>query len=65
MGVSIESLPGKEILIDILVPSSIWKLLVVILIIINIKNLPLVWHVSPAQGLIYDFLLTMVQDSSA
>lgn len=46
MTVSLETLPGKEVLSDTLVSSSIWKLLCIVLILANFKNLPLVWHVS-------------------
>lgn len=45
MAVSLETLPGKEVLSDTLVSSSIWKVLCIILILANLKNLPLVWHV--------------------
>ena len=27
------------------VPAQLWQLLLLVLIVINIKNLPLVWHV--------------------
>ena len=46
MPLSLETLPGKEALSDTLVSSSIWKLLCIVLILANFKNLPLVWHVS-------------------
>ena len=46
MPLSLETLPGKEVLSDTLVSSSIWKLLCIFLILVNIKTLPLVWHVS-------------------
>lgn len=46
MPLTLETLPGKEVLSDTLVPSSIWKLLCILLIIVNFKNLPLIWHVS-------------------
>lgn len=46
MAISIDTLPGKEIFTETYVPNSIWKLICIILIIINIKNVPLVWHVS-------------------
>ena len=46
MALSLEALPGKEVLSDTLISSSIWKLLCIILILVNLKNLPLVWHVS-------------------
>ncbi|MCJ1449900.1 hypothetical protein MMC28_000228 [Mycoblastus sanguinarius] len=45
MPLSLDSLPAKEVLSDTLVPSSIWKLLCIVLIIVNFKNLPLIWHV--------------------
>lgn len=50
MPLSLETLPGKEVLADTLVPSSIWKFLCILLIIVNFKNLPLIWHVSAASG---------------
>ncbi|KAM0797218.1 hypothetical protein BDR22DRAFT_882274 [Usnea florida] len=34
-----------EVLSDTLVSSSIWKLLCIVLLLANLKNLPLVWHV--------------------
>ena len=43
---SLDNLPGKEVFSDTLVSSSIWKLLCIILIFVNFKNLPFVWHVS-------------------
>ena len=46
MLLSLEALPGKEVLSDTLVSSSIWKLLCIVLLLANLKNLPLVWHVS-------------------
>lgn len=46
MPLSLETLPGKEVLSDTLVSPSIWKLLCIGLILVNFKNLPLVWHVS-------------------
>jgi len=46
MPLTLETLPGKEILSDTLVPSSIWKLFCIVLILVNFKNLPLIWHVS-------------------
>ena len=46
MPLSLETLPGKEVLLDTMVSSSIWKLLCIILILANFKNLPLIWHVS-------------------
>ena len=46
MALSMDNLPGKEIFADTLVSPSIWKLLCIILIFVNLKNLPLVWHVS-------------------
>ena len=46
MPLSLDNLPGKEVFSDTLVSSSIWKLLCIILIFVNFKNLPLVWHVS-------------------
>ena len=46
MPLSLDNLPGKEVFSDTLVSSSIWKLLCIILIFVNLKTLPLVWHVS-------------------
>ena len=46
MPLSLDSIPAKEVLSETLVPSSIWKFLCILLIIVNFKNLPLVWHVS-------------------
>ena len=46
MLLSLETLPGKEVLSDTLVSSSIWKILCIVLLLANLKNLPLVWHVS-------------------
>ena len=46
MPLSMDNLPGKELFSDTLVSSSIWKLLCIILILLNFKNLPLIWHVS-------------------
>ena len=46
MPLTLDTLPGKEVLSDTLVPSSIWKLLCILLIVVNFKNLPLIWHVS-------------------
>lgn len=46
MPFTLETLPGKEVLSDTLVPSSIWKLICIVLILVNFKNLPLIWHVS-------------------
>ena len=43
---SLETLPGKEVLSDTLVSSSIWKFICIVLLLANLKNLPLVWHVS-------------------
>ena len=45
MSPTLEAFPGKEVLTDTLVPSSIWKLICILLILLNIKNIPLVWHV--------------------
>ena len=50
MPLTLETLPGKEVLADTLVPSSIWKFLCILLIIVNFKNLPLIWHVSAASS---------------
>ena len=50
MPLTLETLPGKEVLADTLVPSSIWKFLCILLIIVNFKNLPLIWHVSTVSG---------------
>ena len=46
MALALQTLPGKEVLSDTLVPSSIWKLVCIVLILVNFKNLPLIWHVS-------------------
>ena len=46
MPLSLDNVPGKEVLSDTLVSSSVWKFLCIILILANFKNLPLVWHVS-------------------
>ena len=51
MPLSLETLPGKEVFSDTLVSSSVWKVLCIVLILANFKNLPLVWHVS--AGLFY------------
>ena len=45
MPLTLETLPAKGILTDTLVPSSIWKLICILLILVNFKNIPLVWHV--------------------
>ena len=50
MPLTLETLPGKEVLADTLVPSSMWKFLCILLIIVNFKNLPLIWHVSTVSG---------------
>lgn len=52
MPLSMETLPGKEVLSDTLVSSSIWKLLCIVLILANLKNLPLVWHVSACSFIV-------------
>ena len=46
MALLLETLPGNEVLSDTMISSSIWKLLCIILILANLKNLPFIWHVS-------------------
>ena len=53
MPLSLETLSGKEVLTDTLVSSSIWKLLCIVLILANLKNLPLVWHVSAFYSIVH------------
>ena len=62
MPLTLDTLPGKEVLSDTLVPSSIWKLLCILLIIVNFKNLPLIWHVSV---LIFHSSITMPDSSNS
>jgi len=62
MPLTLETLPGKEVLSDSLVPSSIWKLICIILILVNFKNLPLIWHVStPAPDALSRCLISQNQ----
>ena len=46
MAFTLDALPAKENFTETLVPSSIWKLICILLILLNFKNIPLVWHVS-------------------
>ena len=52
MPLTLEALPAKEVLTETLVPSSIWKFICILLILVNFKNIPLVWHVSIFQNLV-------------
>lgn len=62
MPLTLETLPGKEVLSDTLVPSSIWKLICIILILVNFKNLPLIWHVSaPIADRLSCYLTSCIQ----
>lgn len=58
MPLTLESLPAKDVFINTFVPSSIWKLLCILLILVNFKNLPLVWHVSIDKYTLYLSCLT-------
>ena len=48
----------NEFLTQNLVLSSIWKMLFVFLLLVNLKNLPFVWHVSSPVIILFSHSLT-------